>query len=152
MAKKKYAESIDKKAQDLAKAVQDMINGGEKDFAKIAESYKENDIFSFESLGEMVDATNLDSGRAAMAMSLANVDDVSGRFVSKSGDGYYFVKLTAREGTKVKYDSVWIRFTELNKILDGLRSDNKVEEMIELSDVADSDVNREQTSEPNAEN
>ena len=111
------------------------IDGGERDFAKIEEAYKENDIFSFESLSEMVDATNLDSGRAAMAMSLKEVGDVSPRFVSKNGNGYYFVKLTAREGSKVKYDSIWIRFTELDKILDGLRKDNKVEEMIELCEM-----------------
>ena len=135
LSKKKYAESIDKNAQKMAKEVQAAIDGGERDFAKIEEAYKENDIFSFESLSEMVDATNLDSGRAAMAMSLKEVGDVSPRFVSKNGNGYYFVKLTAREGSKVKYDSIWIRFTELDKILDGLRKDNKVEEMIELKDV-----------------
>lgn len=135
LSKKKYAESIDKNAQKMAKEVQVAIDGGERDFAKIEEAYKENDIFSFESLSEMVDATNLDSGRAAMAMSLKEVGDVSPRFVSKNGNGYYFVKLTAREGSKVKYDSIWIRFTELDKILDGLRKDNKVEEMIELKDV-----------------
>ena len=134
-SKKKYAESIDKKAQDLAKLVQEAIDGGETDFAKIEETYKENEIFSFESLGEMVDASNLDSGRAAMAMSLKEVGDVSKRFVSKNGNGYYFVKLTAREGSKVKYDSIWIRFTELDKVLEDLRADNKVEEMIELKDV-----------------
>ncbi|MBR6961941.1 SurA N-terminal domain-containing protein [Candidatus Saccharibacteria bacterium] len=142
LSKKKYAESIDKTAQKMAKEVQAAIDGGEKDFAKIEEAYKENDIFSFESLGEMVDATNLDSGRAAMAMSLKEVGDISPRFVSKNGNGYYFVKLTERDGSKVKYDSIWIRFTELDKVLEGLRADNKVEEMIELKDVAD-DKNEE---------
>ncbi len=142
LSKKKYAESIDKTAQKMAKEVQAAINGGEKDFAKIEEAYKENDIFSFESLSEMVDATNLDSGRAAMAMSLKEVGDISPRFVSKNGNGYYFVKLTERDGSKVKYDSIWIRFTELDKVLEGLRADNKVEEMIELKDVAD-DKNEE---------
>ena len=102
------------------------------------EAYKENDIFSFESLSEMVDVTNLDFGRATMAMSLKEVGDVSKRFVSKNGNGYYFVKLTAREGSKVKYDSIWIRFTELDKVLEGLRADNKVEEMIEIKEVAES--------------
>ncbi len=138
LSKKKYAESIDKNAKKIAKAVQEAINGGEKDFAKIEEAYKENDIFSFESLSEMVDVTNLDFGRATMAMSLKEVGDVSERFVSKNGNGYYFVKLTAREGSKVKYDSIWIRFTELDKVLEGLRADNKVEEMIEIKEVAES--------------
>ena len=142
LSKKKYAESIDKTAQKMAKEVQAAIDGGEKDFAKIEEAYKENDIFSFESLSEMVDATNLDSGRAAMAMSLKEVGDISPRFVSKNGNGYYFVKLTERDGSKVKYDSIWIRFTELDKVLEGLRADNKVEEMIELKDIAD-DKNEE---------
>jgi len=147
LSKKKYAEMIDEKAKKIAKAVQEAIDGGEKDFAKIEEAYKENDVFSLESLGEMVDASNLDSGRAAMAMSLKEVGDVSKRFVSKSGNGYYFVKLTEREDSKVKYDSIWIRFTELDKTLDSLRADNKVEEMIELKDVED-DKNEESEQKP----
>ena len=150
LAKKKYAESIDKEAKKIAKAIQATIDGGEMDFAKIEETYQENDKVSFESLGEMVDASNLDSGRAAMAMTLKEVGDVSRRFVSKNGNGYYFVKLTAREGSKVKYDSIWIRFTELDKILEGLRSENKVEEYIEIKEVAEN--NDSNTAEQNKDN
>ena len=80
----------------------------------------------------MVDSTNLDSGRAAKAMSLKDVGNVSEAFVSKNGDGYYFVKLTARENNKVKYDSIWVRFTEFDKKMQEIRNDNKIDEYIEV--------------------
>ena len=131
LAKKKYSEIIDTRAIALAEDIEKTLKT-EKDWGKINQKYKENDIFSFESLSEMVDSNNLDSGRAAMATSLAKVGDVSGRFTSKSGDGFYFVRLTAREEKKVKYDSIWVRFTKLDEVLDKIRAEDKVEEYIEL--------------------
>ena len=131
LAKKKYSEIIDTRAIALAEDIEKTLKT-EKDWSKINQKYKENDIFSFESLSEMVDSNNLDSGRAAMATSLAKVGDVSGRFTSKSGDGFYFVRLTAREEKKVKYDSIWVRFTKLDEVLDKIRAEDKVEEYIEL--------------------
>ena len=110
LAKKKYSAEIDSRAKSLVSEIAKALEG-EKDFGKISEVYKNNDIFDFETLSEMVDSTNLDSGRASKAMSLKEVGDVSEGFISKNGDGYYFVKLTAREGSKVKYDSIWVRFT-----------------------------------------
>ena len=74
-------------------------------------------------------------------ISLKNVGDVSERFVSKNGDGYYFVKLTAREGNSVKYDSVWVRFTEFKNVIEKIRSDSKVEEFIEVEAGASNDEN-----------
>lgn len=131
LAKRDYSAEIDSRAKSLVDDIKKKLEG-EKDLAKIAENYKENDIFSFESLSETVDATNLDSGRAAKAMSLKDVGDVSDVFISKNGDGYYFVKLTAREGSKVKYDSIWVRFTEFDKKMQSIRNDNKIDEYIEV--------------------
>jgi hypothetical protein len=129
IAKKNYSMEIDSRAKTLVEDVAETLKG-EKDFAKVAEKYKENDIFNFESLSEMVDSTNLDSGRAATAFGLKEVGDVSDCFVSKNGDGYYFVKLTERNENKVKYDSIWIRFTEFGKVMNKIREENKIEELI----------------------
>lgn len=131
LAKRDYSMEIDSRAKGLIDEISKAI-ASEKDLAKIAEQFKNNDIFDFESLSETVEATNLDSGRAAKAMSLKEAGDVSEAFLSKNGDGYYFVKLTAREGTKVKYDSIWVRFTEFDKKISEIRNDNKIEEYIEV--------------------
>lgn len=131
LAKKKYSAEIDSRAKSLVSEIAKALEG-EKDFGKISEAYKNNDIFDFETLSEMVDSTNLDSGRASKAMSLKEVGDVSEGFISKNGDGYYFVKLTAREGNKVKYDSIWVRFTEFDKKMQEIRNDNKIDEYIEV--------------------
>ena len=42
------------------------------------------------------------------------------------------MRLTAREEKKVKYDSIWVRFTKLDEVLDKIRAEDKVEEYIEL--------------------
>ena len=150
LAKKNYSVKNDKRAKGLADEIKTMLET-EKDFAKVSEKYKNNDIFDYESLSEMVDASNLDSGRAAKAMSLKEIGDVSDCFVSKNGDGYYFVKLTARNGNKVQYDSIWIRFTEFDKLMKKIREENKIEEFIEV-EAGDNSTEEEATEKPtNAE-
>lgn len=141
LAKKNYAMEIDSRARDLTEQIAKDLETS-KDLKKIAGKYENNDIVEFESLTEMVESSNLDSGRAATASMLKAVGDVSNRFVSKNGDGYYFVKLTARDGDKVQYDSIWVRFTEFDKLMKQIRADNKVEELIK---VEAGDENREES-------
>ncbi len=148
LAKKKYSVEIDTRAKNVVDEMRKELESS-KDLKGVAEKYKNNDIVSFETLSEMVDSSNLDSGRAAMAASLKEVSDISEPFVSKNGDGYYIVKLTAREGDKVKYDSVWIRFTEFDKLMQQIRSENKVEEYITVE--ASTGVEEEQATEKDAE-
>jgi len=138
LAKKKYSVEIDERAANVVKSIKDDL-GTTDNLKDVSGKYVNNDIVSFESLSEAVESSNLDSGRALTAYLLKDVGDVSEPFVSKNGDGYYFVKLTAREGNKVKYDSVWIRFTEFDKVMEQIRSENKVEEYIdvELSNAAE---------------
>jgi hypothetical protein len=136
LAKKNYSAEIDKRANQLAEAVAEDLKAS-NDLKAIAEKYKNNEIIELETLTEPVDSNNLDSGRAAAAAALKEVGDVSEKFTSKNGDGYYFVKLTAREGNRVQYDSVWIRFTEFDKRINQIRSDNKVEEFITVDSGAE---------------
>ena len=129
LAKRDYSVEIDSRAKSLVDSITEDLKGS-KDLKAIAGKYENNDIIEFESLSEMVDSSNLDSGRASTAFALKDVGDVSEPFLSKNGDGYYFVKLTDRDGNRVKYDSVWIRFTEFSKVFNQLRADNKIEELI----------------------
>ncbi|MBR5418900.1 SurA N-terminal domain-containing protein [Candidatus Saccharibacteria bacterium] len=131
LARKNYAAEIDERAKKMVAEISEELKST-NDFAKIAEKYKNDGVFSYETLSEMVDVTNLDSGRAAAAMKLKKVGDVSEPFISKSGDGYYFVKLTEREDSRVRYDSIWVSFTEFDIQMQKMREDNKVEEYIEL--------------------
>lgn len=129
LAKRNYSAEIDSRANSLVESIVEDLKTT-KDLKALGEKYKNNDIMEFESLSELVDSDNLDSGRAAAAYALKEVGDVSSAFISKNGDGFYFVKLTAREGDRVQYDSIWVRFTEFDKVMNKIRADNKVEEYI----------------------
>lgn len=131
LARKNYAAEIDEQAKKLVAEIESELKTTQ-DLAKIADKYKNNEILSYETLSEMVDVTNLDSGRAAAAMAIKEVGGVSKPFISKSGDGYYFVKLTEREDSRVRYDSIWVRFTEFDNRIQKLREDKKVDEYIKL--------------------
>lgn len=137
IARKNYSIEVDERARALSDEISQKIQAGERDFNAISEAYRDNDIYSVESIGEFVDTSNLDSGRAAMAASLANVGDVSERFVSKNGEGYVFVKLTDRDGDRVKYDSITIRFTEYSNMITRLREEGKIEEYIKVESNTD---------------
>jgi hypothetical protein len=136
VAKKKYSEKIDDKANKIAAEIAKKFED-EKDFKKVAEFFKDSEIVDVESLSELVDVTNLDSGRAEEAMKLKETGDISDKFLSDNGDGYYFVKLTAREGNKVKYDSIRVRFTEFDKRINQIKADGKIKEYITLESVDD---------------
>jgi len=142
LAEKKASVEFDADARALADEIQTKLTA-DKDFGKIMQDYAENDAVSYE-LVEGVETSNLDNGRAEMAASLANVGDVSGYFVSRSGDGYYFVKLTARDEKYLSYESIWVRFKWLDDQMATLRAEGKVSEKIDLK--AD-DVNAEKVEE-----
>ena len=132
LAKKKIAQAMDQTATQLSDEIATKLAANGNDFARIADEYKDNDLISYETTSDAVSINNLDGGRAAMAASLAKVGDVSAKFVSKNGDGYYIVKQTAHDGDKVGYESIWIRFSEFDKAFQKLQDDGKIKEYIKL--------------------
>ena len=90
----------------------------------------------YEETGGLVDQMNVDGGRAAVAMSL-EPGQVSSRFVSTSGDGYYFVKLIEKTDSTVNYSSIKVPFTAFSEKLSTLRDDHKIEEYITLAEDAE---------------
>jgi len=146
LAKKNYSAELDTRAKQLSEQIAKDLKDS-KDLKAIAKKYENNDIMELESLTELVDYDNLDSGRAAAAFALKEVGDVSDMFISKNGDGYYFVKLTAREGDRVQYDSVWIRFTEFSRVVNQIRADNKIEEFITVEAGAEIEKESQPTDE-----
>ena len=132
LAKKKLSIEIDEDAKKAADQVEAALQANKNDFAKVADAMKNNDLVSYEPAGNAVDATNLDSGRAEVAMKLEKKGDVSERFVSKNGDGYYYVRLAAKEGGKVSYETISIRFSKIDNDVQKMREEGKIKESIEV--------------------
>lgn len=137
LAKRKVAEEVDTAAKNMAAEVKTKLARNDGDMAALVEEYSNSNIFSYEKTDSAVSVNNLDSGRAAQAYALAEIGDISDVFVSKNGDGYYIVKLTARSEGKVSYESIWIRFSKLADDLQKIRDEDKVKEYINLEDSAD---------------
>ena len=106
-------------------------NGGGQpvDLSAVAEGLGE--VVEYEETGGLVDSKNIDGGRAARAAQL-QPGEVSEKFVSSNGDGYYYVKLIDRNGEKVNYASIKIPFNEFAKEMQELRDAGVVREYIEL--------------------
>ena len=119
---------IDEEAKKLADEIE--MELASEDINTIAEKYVGK--VSYEDTGGLVDNMNLDGGRAEVAAEL-EVGQVSGRLVSKNGDGYYFVKLIAKEDDQVRYVSILISFTELDNRMAALRENGGIKEHIRLN-------------------
>ncbi len=131
LAKKKYSEKTDTKASELMTEIKTQIANNDNNMAAMAELYGNNELFSYEKI-EGVEVGNLDGGRAKVAVALKNVGDISEVFSSTNGDGYYIVKLLAKDDNSVSYESIWVRFSMFDEEMQKLRDDGKVVEKITL--------------------
>ena len=101
---------------------------------------------TYEETGQLVDKMNVDGGRANVAMEL-EVGQVSPKFLSTNGDGYYFVKLAEKTDTQVSYASLKIDFTTFAMKVAELYENGEVEEYITIGggeEVQDMVENEEQ--------
>ncbi len=57
---------------------------------------------------------------------------VSERFLSNNGDGYYYVKLVEKNDTQVNYNSLKIAFSEFDQMVEELYVQDKVHVYIDL--------------------
>lgn len=126
--KMKVSEYVDKKASETAKKVEEMIKEG-KSYSEIAQALGEDVIY--EETGSLVDDTNLDGGRTAVAVTL-EPGGQSGKFLSNNGDGYYFVQLIDKNETQVNYASIKIVFSEFDKKFEQIKTDGKIKEHIAI--------------------
>lgn len=133
LVSQKVSEKIDELAIVVSDEVQGYIDEGKSlsDIAKVMGNKVE-----FEETGGPIDKMNIDGGRATAALRLEK-GTTSSRFVSNSGDGYYFVYLVDKTESTVDYKSLHIPFTELKSRIEKIRKDGKIEEKITL------DVNEE---------
>lgn len=130
LLKSKVEIAIDETANKTAAKVEALLaeNGG--DYTAVAETL--GDAIIYEETGGMVPNQNIDGGRAAEAFKL-EPSQQSGRFISMSGDGYYFVKLIAKTDTEVNFVSIKVPFTEFDNRMSALRDENKIQEFVTIT-------------------
>lgn len=129
LMKAKVEQEIDETAQAVAAEVETMLNENGGDMATVAESLGEQ--VEYEATGQLVDNMNVDGGRSNKAMTL-EPGQVSERFLSNNGDGYYFVKLVEKTETQVNYESIKVKFTTFAERVAQLYEEGKVKELIEV--------------------
>lgn len=130
LMKAKVSQAVDEQAQAESAEVDRILSESEGDLYKAAE---ELDLLSYyEETGRLVDSMNVDGGRSAMAMAL-EPGQVSERFLSSNGDGYYYVKLADKTNSEVNYASLKINFTTFNEMITELYADGEVVEYIDLT-------------------
>lgn len=130
LLKSKVEVEIDKTAAELAAQVESLLVENYGDYAKVAE--KLGDAIIYEETGGMVPNQNIDGGRAAEAFKL-DPEQQTGRFISVSGDGYYFVKLIAKTDTEVNFVSIKVPFTEFENRINALRDEDKIQEFVSIT-------------------
>lgn len=127
LMKAKVEQEIDETAQAVAAEVETMLNENGGDMAAVAESLGEQ--VEYEATGQLVDNMNVDGGRSNQAMTL-EPGQVSERFLSNNGDGYYFVKLVEKTETQVNYESIKVKFTTFAERVAQLYEEGKVKDLI----------------------
>ncbi len=125
----KVAEAVDAKAQDLTAQVEKMLQENGGDLMAIAETLGVE--VEYQETGQLVDNMNVDGGRSNQAM-LLEPGQVSERFLSSNGDGFYYVKLVEKNDSQVNYVSLKINFTEFDVRVAELFDKGEVKEYIDL--------------------
>ncbi|MBQ6320966.1 SurA N-terminal domain-containing protein [Candidatus Saccharibacteria bacterium] len=123
----KVEQQIDENANKLAARAALLIDEHDAQFDAVKDAM--GDDVEMTTTDGLIDSKNVDGGRAAMAMKL-NVGQVSEKFLSTNGDGYYFVKTLEKTDTQVSYASLYIKFTEFDQRLAQIRAQNGVKEYI----------------------
>ena len=130
LVSQKVSEKIDELARLVGEEVDNNLAAG-KSLSEIAKIL--GDKVEFEETGGLVDKMNIDGGRANVALRLEK-GKTSERFISNSGDGYYYVTLVDRTESTVDYKSLFIPFSELKTRIEKIRKDGKIEELIEVAE------------------
>ena len=142
LTKAKVSQAIDERAQELARRVEQLLQGNGGDLLAVANELGED--VQYEETGSLVDNMNVDGGRSNKAMTM-EVGQVSEKFLSNNGDGYYFVKLIEKTDTQVNYASLKVSFLNFDEQVLALYEEDKVKEYITLG--IDQEVVEETTSE-----
>lgn len=125
----KVTQAVDDKAREQAAEVERILQETEGDLHQAADAV----AATYEETGRLVDNMNVDGGRSTMAMTL-EAGQVSERFLSSNGDGYYFVKLVDKTSSEVNYASLKISFSQFDEMMAELYADDEVISYIDLDE------------------
>lgn len=123
----KVTQAVDDRAREQATEVERILQETEGDLHQAADAV----AATYEETGRLVDNMNVDGGRSTVAMTL-EAGQVSERFLSSNGDGYYFVKLVDKTSSEVNYASLKIDFSAFDEMMAGLYADDEVVAYIDL--------------------
>ena len=137
----KVSENIDELAKIVSNEIQGYLDEG-KNLSEISKLMGEK--VEYEETGGMIDKMNIDGGRSTIALTLEK-GKTSRRFVSNSGDGYYFVALIDKTESNVNYNSLHVPFSELKTRLDKIRKEGKITEKIALEQKQDNQSEQNKT-------
>lgn len=126
----KVAQEVDEPAKQLSQQVEQILAEQDGNLTAAADL---GAGVTYEETGRLVDNMNVDGGRSTMAMKL-EVGQVSPRFLSSNGDGFYYVKLIDKTDTEVNYHSLKIEFTKFDQMMAALYEEGKVETYIEVGE------------------
>lgn len=130
--KAKVSQAVDTDAQKAAEAVAEKLAENGNDLRAAAQDLGME--ANYQETGRLVDNMNVDSGRSAMAMKL-EIGQVSDKFLSSNGDGYYYVKLNDKTSSEVNYSSLKIDFTKFNEMVAELYEDGDVDVYITIGEM-----------------
>ena len=130
LIKAKVEIAIDETANKIASEVENILASTSNDYLAAVEKLGSSIIY--EETGGLVDNKNIDGGRATEASKL-EPGESSGKFVSMNGDGYYFVKLIKKTEAEVNFVSIKVPFTEFDKRFEQLKTDNKINEYVNIN-------------------
>lgn len=139
LLRQKVSVAIDDEARELKDKIEEELEAGDSNFEEIAEKY--DGQVELAAPG-MVPHSNNDGGQAEAALQL-EPGEVSSSFVSRGVDGYYFVRLVSKTDKEVSYQSIKVPLTELSRRLQAMHDNDKVNEYIDIPEVA-TQVNEEE--------
>lgn len=132
LLQRKVAYAIDTVASETLSDVQEKIGAAEApDFAAIADTYKNSDKNVIYGVSGWVPRTNQDGGLAAAAAKLEK-GAISQPIQTRSGDGYYVLRLVDSNDTQVSYEYIKIQLTEFKDRLARLKQDGNISYYIEI--------------------
>lgn len=129
LMKAKVVQAVDDDALELAEEVEQVLAENENDLLAVVDAL--GDAVEYEETGQLVDGMNVDGGRSSRAM-LLEPGQLSERFLSSNGDGYYYIKLVEKTDTDVNYASLKIGFSKFGMMVADLYADGEVEIYIDL--------------------
>lgn len=130
LLKRKVSFAIDTAARDKANRIKQQLDTG-ADFATVAAA--ESDDTATKQNGGVVGTvpiTNQDASGVIKAAQALQPGQLSS--VIEGADGYYIIKLTAKDATTVQYSQVKVSLTELDKRFEEIKSQNKIKELIKV--------------------